>query len=83
MRRVAEMLDDSPLRTLGMIAAVEINDSAGGSRRANEIVRHAFDRGLFLRPLGSTLYLWPPLTADAETLQRMTAILLNAAEQTR
>jgi adenosylmethionine-8-amino-7-oxononanoate aminotransferase len=82
MRRVAEALDESPLRAVGMIAAVEIAGSAGGAERARRIVRRAFELGLFVRPLGPTVYLWPPLTVTDDELARMLDILLCAARET-
>ncbi len=82
MRRLAESLGDSQLRTLGMIAAVEIGESAGGPERARRLVRRAFELGLFIRPLGATVYLWPPLTATGDELGRMLDILLRAAGET-
>jgi adenosylmethionine-8-amino-7-oxononanoate aminotransferase len=79
MAGVAAELDDSPPRTLGMIAAVEIRDSAGGSARARRIAGLAREAGLLVRPLGRTIYLWPPLNVSLADLSRMTAILRNAA----
>lgn len=81
MAPVARVLGDSPLRTLGMIAAVEISDAAGGAALARRVVARAFELGLFLRPLGATVYLWPPLTATSDELGRMLEILLRAAEE--
>ena len=81
MAPVARALGDSPLRTLGMIAAVEISAAAGGAARAKRVVGRAYELGLFLRPLGSTVYLWPPLTATSDELGRMLEILLRASEE--
>jgi adenosylmethionine-8-amino-7-oxononanoate aminotransferase len=75
-------LGDSPLRTLGMIAAVEIREAAGGAARARRVVARAYELGLFVRPLGETVYLWPPLTATPDELDAMTGILRRAAECT-
>ena len=83
MRAVAQVLDLSPLRTLGMISAIEINPSAGGAGRARRIAGRACELGMFVRPLGGTIYLWPPLTVDPQTLDRMTGIFLQAAMQTK
>ena len=82
MAPVARALGDSPLRTLGMIAAIEIRDGEGGAARAKRVVARAFELGLFARPLGETLYLWPPLTASPEEIDAMTGILLRAAAET-
>ena len=35
----------------------------------------ARQRGLFIRPLGPSLYLWPPLTVTPEELAKMLALL--------
>lgn len=83
MRRIAEGLGGSPLRSLGMIAAVEIADAAGGAARAKAIARRAVELGLLIRPLGSTVYLWPPLTCTEGELGRMLELLGRAASETR
>ncbi|HAK93427.1 MAG TPA: adenosylmethionine--8-amino-7-oxononanoate transaminase [Planctomycetes bacterium] len=57
--------------TLGMASALEIADSAGGAARAQACAAAALDRGLFIRPLGNVLYLWPPLTTTEDELARM------------
>jgi adenosylmethionine---8-amino-7-oxononanoate aminotransferase len=82
MRRVSEVLGHSPLRTLGMIAAVEIEAKAGGRLRARKIASRAYELGLFIRSLGSTVYLWPPLNSDLADLQSMVEILERAARET-
>jgi adenosylmethionine-8-amino-7-oxononanoate aminotransferase len=79
MGEVAALLDDSPMHSLGMIAAVEIKDSAGGAARARSIVSGAYRLGLFIRPLGPVIYLWPPLNTPEADLHRMTDILRQAA----
>lgn len=83
MASVAEILDHSPLGALGMIAAIEINESAGGADRASRIVWQAYRLGLFIRPLGNTVYLWPPLNIGPDELRRMTDILEEAARETQ
>jgi adenosylmethionine-8-amino-7-oxononanoate aminotransferase len=82
MREVSRLLGDSPLRTLGMIAAVEIAEPAGGQLRARRIAARAYELGLFIRPLNSTIYLWPPSNSDPEDLQCMVEILQRAARET-
>jgi len=82
MSRVARRLGGSPVRTLGLVAAVEISDEAGGAARARAVVRRALELGLFLRPLGAVVYLWPALNAPEATLREMIARLERAAEET-
>jgi adenosylmethionine-8-amino-7-oxononanoate aminotransferase len=83
MRRVSSVLDGSPLRTLGMIAAVEITEAAGGEVRARRIAARAYELGLFIRPLNSTIYLWPPLNVDSPDLHSMVEIVERAAKETK
>jgi adenosylmethionine-8-amino-7-oxononanoate aminotransferase len=80
MATVAALLDDSPLSNLGMIASIEIKASAGGAARAARMVQQAYQRGLFIRPLGDTIYLWPPLNIRESDLQQMVDILTEAAQ---
>ncbi len=80
MARVARRLGDAPLRTLGLVAAVEIPEAAGGAACARAVVRRALELGLFLRPLGPVVYLWPPLNAPETVLREMVARLERAAE---
>ena len=83
MRRVSSVLGGSPLRTLGMIAAVEITEEAGGRARARKIAARAYELGLFIRPLNSTIYLWPPLNINGADLQSMLEIVERAARETK
>jgi adenosylmethionine-8-amino-7-oxononanoate aminotransferase len=82
MRRVSAVLAGSTLRTLGMIAAIEIAPAAEGRLRARRIAARAYELGLFVRPLGSTIYLWPPLNSEPAELQAMVEILERAARET-
>jgi adenosylmethionine-8-amino-7-oxononanoate aminotransferase len=82
MRRIAEGLGGSPMRSLGMIAAIELLEKAGGAARAKKVARRAVELGLLIRPLGNTLYLWPPLTCTEGELGRMLELLACAARET-
>lgn len=59
------------LQTLGMIARCRVREEAGGAARAREIGAAAMARGLYIRPLGDVLYLWPPLNVSEEALDGM------------
>jgi adenosylmethionine-8-amino-7-oxononanoate aminotransferase len=65
--------------SLGMMGVVELTDEAGGAadlaRRAAATARQ---RGLFIRPLGNVLYLWPPLTTPVELIEKMLEHLIAA-----
>jgi adenosylmethionine-8-amino-7-oxononanoate aminotransferase len=74
-----------PVRGCGMVAAVDLQDAGGepldGRRRTGyRVYREAVRRGALLRPLGDTLYLFPPLTATAGELEEMVAILAASVD---
>ena len=75
MHQLGQILNDSRVRVMGMMGVVEINDISGGADRAAQIVKKAYDLGLFLRPRGRAVYLWPPLTVTEEELGQMISIL--------
>ncbi len=61
-------------KTLGMIGMVAIGPDHGGAAGARDIAARALQNGLYIRPLGNVLYLWPPLTTTAEELGTMLEI---------
>ncbi|MDK1021317.1 MAG: adenosylmethionine--8-amino-7-oxononanoate transaminase [Candidatus Hydrogenedentes bacterium] len=58
-------------QTLGMIGMIALKDEAGGATLAKTIARKAMELGLFIRPLGEVLYLWPPLVTTQAELAEM------------
>jgi adenosylmethionine---8-amino-7-oxononanoate aminotransferase len=62
-------------KTLGSIAMCAITQAAGGAAFARQVTQEALNMGLFIRPLGEVLYLWPPLTTSSEELKEMVGIL--------
>ena len=68
-------------KTLGTIAMVAFSDDAGGAAFARRVTEHAMAMGLFVRPLGETLYLWPPLVVTHDELKQMTDIFRAAIEK--
>jgi adenosylmethionine-8-amino-7-oxononanoate aminotransferase len=63
-----------------MMAAVDVGAPGGGPldprlRTGYRIYREAVKRGALLRPLGDTLYLFPPLTVSEPEIDRMASIL--------
>ncbi len=82
MKGLGELLAYSKYRAMGMIGVVEINDVSGGAERAARVVKQAYELGLFLRPRGRAVYLWPPLTATEDELGQMLSILETAVKQT-
>jgi adenosylmethionine-8-amino-7-oxononanoate aminotransferase len=68
------------VRGCGMVAAVDIRDANGqplapGRRTGWHVYREAVQRGALLRPLGDTMYLFPPLTTTEGELDEMAAVL--------
>ena len=68
------------VRGCGMVAAVDIRDTDGRAldprrRTGWHVYREAVRRGALLRPLGDTMYLFPPLTATAGEIAEMGDIL--------
>jgi adenosylmethionine-8-amino-7-oxononanoate aminotransferase len=68
------------VRALGMVAAVDIRAADGTAldprrRTGWHVYREAVRRGALLRPLGDTMYLFPPLTTMEGELGEMAAIL--------
>ena len=68
------------VRGCGMMAAVDIRDGAGQPldarrRTGYRVYREAVRRGALLRPLGDTLYLFPPLTVTPDEIDEMAAIM--------
>jgi adenosylmethionine-8-amino-7-oxononanoate aminotransferase len=84
---LAELMKSRPylrnLRSVGMVAAVDLCAPDGTSldparRTGRRVYREAVARGAWLRPLGDTLYLCPPLNTAPADLAAMIAILANA-----
>jgi len=60
--------------SLGCMSALEINGSEGGAATAEKIAETSRRKGLFIRPLGPVLYLWPPLVTCKEDMETMLQI---------
>jgi adenosylmethionine---8-amino-7-oxononanoate aminotransferase len=80
--RIGSLLGGSKSRSMGMMGVVEINDACGGTERATRIVRKSYELGLFLRPRGRAVYLWPPLIVTENELGQMLNIIEQAAQTT-
>jgi adenosylmethionine-8-amino-7-oxononanoate aminotransferase len=73
------------LRACGMVAAVDVREADGGAREPRRrtgyaIYREAVRRGALLRPLGDTMYLYPPLTVTEAEIDEMAAILAASVD---
>jgi adenosylmethionine-8-amino-7-oxononanoate aminotransferase len=68
------------VRGCGMMAAVDIRAADGQPleprrRTGYRVYREAVGRGALLRPIGDTLYLFPPLTTTPDEIDQMARIL--------
>jgi adenosylmethionine-8-amino-7-oxononanoate aminotransferase len=83
-RALAALADRRPylrdVRGCGMMAAVDIRARDGAPldpkrRTGYQVYREAVRRGALLRPIGDTLYLFPPLTTSPSEIAEMAAIM--------
>jgi adenosylmethionine-8-amino-7-oxononanoate aminotransferase len=73
------------VRGCGMVAALDLVGADGrpldpARRTGYAVYREAVRRGALLRPLGDTLYLFPPLTATEAEIDEMGAILAASVD---
>jgi len=66
---------------LGCMSAIEISEESGGSGTAGKIAETALGKGLFIRPLGPVLYLWPPLVTEMADMEKMLRIFEDSLVQ--
>jgi adenosylmethionine-8-amino-7-oxononanoate aminotransferase len=72
-------------RGVGMVAAVELRARDGSAldpaaRSGFRVYQEAVRRGALLRPLGDTIYLFPPLNAPWEEVEAMLGILRDSVD---
>ena len=67
LKRTKQIQD---LRGRGLIAVVQ-KKSAYGSKFSQEITKKALKKGVFLRPLGGTIYILPPYCITKKELQQV------------
>lgn len=73
------------LRGAGMMAAVDLTAADGTpldprARTGRLVYREAVRRGALLRPLGDTMYLFPPLVTPAEDLRAMVTVFAESVD---
>jgi len=74
--RLAETPGVARVRSLGMIGAADLGDAAGYLGGAGwRVYAEARKRGAYLRPLGDTVYVCPPLTIGDAELDELLGIL--------
>ena len=76
--RIAAIPGVERVRSLGMIAAADLAPSGDGGYLGNtgwKVYEEARKRGAYLRPLGDTVYVTPPLTISEGDLDALLGIL--------
>ena len=66
------------VRSLGMIGAADLGSGGYGGRMGWRVYDEALSRGAYLRPLGDTVYLTPPLNIGDADLERFFEVLHDA-----
>ena len=67
------------VRVCGTIIAFEVKDEVGGytSEVKEKITEKALQQGVYLRPLGNTVYVMPPYCITDEELEKVYSVLLD------
>jgi adenosylmethionine-8-amino-7-oxononanoate aminotransferase len=75
--RIAAIPGVARVRSIGMIGAADLDDPSSGYLGAIgwRVYDEARKRGAYLRPLGSTVYVCPPLTIQEGELDQLLGIL--------
>jgi len=75
--RIAAIPGVERVRSIGMIGAADLADADAGYLGAIgwRVYEEARRRGAYLRPLGSTVYVCPPLTIPEDDLDRLLSIV--------
>jgi adenosylmethionine-8-amino-7-oxononanoate aminotransferase len=83
MERFADLPGIKRVRTLGMIAALDLEDAHGqpAPARACAVREALLAEGILLRPLANTLYLMPPLIISEDVLTGLTDQLYCALKR--
>ena len=68
-------------RSLGVIFALDLQlETERYGNLRDRLYRFFMDEGVFLRPLGNTIYLLPPYTISEEELTTLYAAILKCLE---
>ncbi len=71
------------IRNLGLVAAIELEPRPGApTKRAYDIYRHCFEKGLLIRIAGDTLAVSPPLIVTKEQIDQIFETIKDALEAT-
>jgi len=69
------------VRWKGLVAAIEVRNSKGyNSLKAEQWSQQAFEKGVFLRPLGETMYILPPYCILKNDLHKIWDVITQLLE---
>lgn len=80
-RKFAEIPGVHRSAALGCMTSLEISESAGGKAAASRMAEMALASGLIIRPLGSVVYLWPPLVTNEHDMEEMLSIFEDCLQK--
>ncbi|UJR86199.1 Hypothetical protein I5071_82810 [Sandaracinus amylolyticus] len=69
--RIAEIPGVRRVRALGMIGAADLGEGGYSGAMGHRVYEEALRRGAYLRPLGDTVYVAPPLNVSFEELEQL------------
>lgn len=76
--RIAELPGVLRTRSLGMVGAADLGTGRYGGRAGWAVYDEALARGAYLRPLGDTVYVTPPLNIGDADLELLLDVLFEA-----
>jgi adenosylmethionine-8-amino-7-oxononanoate aminotransferase len=74
LAEVASMDEVAEVRQKGFMVGLDLGDHADALRMGHRVTVEARRRGAFIRPLGNTVVLMPPLSISEEELRELVAI---------
>ena len=90
MQRIARAFDHMSeldgvhnTRSLGMVGALDLSGGGYLGSKGWDVYREALARGAYLRPLGDTVYIAPPLNIDDDDLETLLRIVVDSVTAAR
>jgi adenosylmethionine-8-amino-7-oxononanoate aminotransferase len=83
MERIATLPGVERTRSLGMIGAADLREKGAGylASAGWRVYEEARKKGAYLRPLGSTVYVCPPLNVGEEELESLLGVLEESVRE--
>ena len=77
--RLAELHNIENIRQCGTVVAFEVRDEVTGytSSIRDVITAYGLEKGVYLRPLGNTVYLMPPYCTSEEEMEKVYEVVLE------